>query len=366
MPWCVKKCPYCDFNSHQKEDALPEQDYIQALIEDFKRDLDVFGCREIMSVFIGGGTPSLFSGKSYQSLLSQLRDLVPFTPSAEITLEANPGTIDQVCFEGYLNAGINRLSLGIQTFQRALLKKIGRIHDEIEAINAFNLARTIGFENINIDIMYGLPEQSLDQALQDLNRVIELDPEHLSWYQFTLEPNTYFHKHPPTLPPEDELIDIEEQGLLLFQQHQFERYEISAFSKPNKQSVHNLNYWMFGDYFGIGAGAHGKFTQKEIVRTRKHRQPNDYLDPTKPYLVEQKTVSAKDLIFEWMLNTSRLEHPIPYALFKERTDLPLESLLPLLKSAAQQGFVQLSSEHWQITPLGRRYTNDFQMLFLEN
>lgn len=366
MPWCIKKCPYCDFNSHQKTDYLPEDAYIKALLADFKLDLALSGKRELTSIFIGGGTPSLFSGESYQSLLSQLRSLVSFAKDIEITLEANPGSVEQARFEGYRKAGINRLSLGVQSFNRTSLKKIGRIHDEKEAMQAIHIARIVGFDNLNLDIMYGMPEQTPALALKDLEIALQFNPEHLSWYQFTLEPNTYFHKYPPRLPNEDYLAQIEASGLALLQENKLQRYEISAFARAHKQSQHNLNYWTFGDYFGIGAGAHGKLSTDCITRTRKHRQPDDYLDATKPYLIEQTILTPEDLVFEWMLNTTRLEQPIAYSAFTERTGLSIDQLQPLLIEAEHRQFITLSADHWQITPLGRRYTNDLQLLFLQD
>lgn len=364
IPWCIKKCPYCDFNSHEKSGILPEKAYIEALIEDFKADLTTFGEREIASIFIGGGTPSLLSAESYLLLFSRLQDLVSFAPHIEITLEANPGTVEQSRFDGYRETGINRLSLGVQSFNPAALKKIGRIHDEKEALKAVQIARKAGFDRINLDIMYALPSQTPDEALQDLKTAITLSPEHISWYQFTLEPNTYFYKHPPVLPHEDDLLKTEETGLQLLQQHGFNRYEISAFAREEQTCFHNLNYWTFGDYFGIGAGAHGKLSKDNLFRTQKYRQPQDYLDPNKSYLAEIKELTPKEIIFEWMLNAARLEAPIAYSLFTERTGLYFEILYPCLLEAEKQGFLRLSQTDWQVTPLGRQYTNDLQMIFL--
>lgn len=367
MPWCIKKCPYCDFNSHKSPDQLPEAAYINALVEDFEQDLDRFGPREISSIFIGGGTPSLFSGESYQRLFTKLKDLVPFNPQIEITLEANPGTAEQARFEQYREIGINRLSLGIQSFHDPALKKLGRIHGASEAKNAINMARLAGFDRINIDLMYGIPDQTLQLGLADLHQAVEFGVNHLSWYQFTLEPNTYFYKYPPPLPKESMLEALEEEGKSLLQTAGFQRYEISAFHRQNDASQHNLNYWTFGDYFGIGAGAHGKLTHEvthSVTRTQKNRLPKSYLDLTVPYVVETKTLDTHDLIFEFMLNATRLEQAIPFTLFTERTGLSVQRLKPLLINAQLAGWIELQEETWSVTPLGRRYTNDLQVLFL--
>jgi putative oxygen-independent coproporphyrinogen III oxidase len=367
MPWCIKKCPYCDFNSHKSPEHLPEAAYINALLEDFELDLARFGPREISSVFIGGGTPSLFSGDSYQRLFSRLSDLVTFGKQIEITLEANPGTAEQARFEAYREIGINRLSLGIQSFHDPALKKLGRIHGSSEAKNAINMARLAGFDRINIDLMYGIPNQTLQLGLDDLQQALAFEVTHLSWYQFTLEPNTYFHKYPPVLPEENILEDIEEQGKHLLHTAGFQRYEISAFQRHDQASQHNLNYWTFGDYFGIGAGAHGKltdFTTQSITRTQKHRLPKSYLDAGLPYQCETKVLSQHDMIFEFMLNATRLEERIPFILFTERTGLPLTMLLPILIKAKSAGWIELDENTWSVTSLGRRYTNDLQLLFL--
>lgn len=359
IPWCIKKCPYCDFNSHQKRSELPESAYIEALLDDFRTDLVDLEQPEISSIFIGGGTPSLFSADSYQQLFSGLKDLVDFSPHLEITLEANPGTVEQARFDGYRTVGINRLSLGIQSFDPASLKLLGRIHDGQEALRAVTVARLAGFDNINLDLMYGTPHQTNEKAKQDLEIALSLNPEHLSWYQFTLEPNTYFYKHPPALPTEDAIADIEDMGIGLLEDQGLKRYEISAFALDGRRCQHNLTYWTFGDYFGIGAGAHAKIGQK---RYEKHRQPQDYLDPNKPYVASTQILSKSDLIFEFMLNVSRLQRPIPFSLFSERTGLLSKELFPILNEAASRGLIVLSKDHWQVTAFGRRYTNDLQIL----
>lgn len=365
IPWCIRKCPYCDFNSHKSPDSLPEQDYVQALIKDLATDIEAFPPREVQSIFIGGGTPSLFSAEAYQSLFSELKKMLPFSPNIEITMEANPGSVEQERFTAYRQLGINRLSLGIQSFNPVHLKKLGRIHDEQQAHKAIESARKAGFTNLNLDLMHGLPQQTIAEGLLDLKTALSYQPEHLSWYQLTIEPNTVFYKENPPLPSEDDAYVLEEQGLALLRDSGYLRYEISAFSQPNKQAQHNLNYWLFGDYLGIGAGAHGKLTlDSKVQRTRKHRLPKEYQNPEKPYLAQMETIEGKELLFEFMLNATRLEQTMPLDLFPQRTGLPLEELLSALKKAQAKQLIQLTDTHWQVSPLGRRYTNNLQALFL--
>lgn len=367
IPWCIRKCPYCDFNSHKSPDTLPEANYIKALVADFKADLTCFPAREINSIFIGGGTPSLFSATSYESLFIQLQQLIPFADAIEITLEANPGTVEQQRFNDYRQLGINRLSLGIQSFNARHLKALGRIHDDRQAHKALETARQAGFDNINIDLMHGLPKQSVEQGLDDLKTALAYQPEHLSWYQLTIEPNTLFYKQRPALPNEDEACLLEEQGLAILAARNYQRYEISAFCKAGKTAEHNLNYWLFGDYYGIGAGAHGKITMgnaEKIYRTRKQRQPKDYLDPDKSFLAAKEQLSTDSLLFEFMLNATRLEQAITNSLFSERTGLPFDVLKSLLAKAEQKGLLAINESSWQLTALGRRYTNNLQAMFL--
>ena len=367
IPWCIRKCPYCDFNSHKSPDELPEIQYVDALILDLKQDLIHFPGRTIGSIFIGGGTPSLFSATAYETLFNAIRPLLPFAPDIEITLEANPGTVEQQRFNDYRALGINRLSIGIQSFNPNHLKALGRIHDDKQAHRAIEASRAAGFENINIDIMHGLPNQTVAEGLADLHTALSHQPEHLSWYQLTIEPNTVFYKIQPPLPTEEDACALEEEGFALLESQHYNRYEISAFSQAGKPAHHNLNYWLFGDYYGIGAGAHGKLTSadgKQIHRTRKYRQPTDYLNPDKPFLAASEQVLANDLLFEFMLNATRLQQPIAKALFTERTGLSIEYLIPGLLAAETKGLITQDSTHWQITPFGRRYTNDLQALFL--
>ncbi|RAP35298.1 YggW family oxidoreductase [Legionella quinlivanii] len=368
VPWCIRKCPYCDFNSHKSPQELPEQQYIQALLNDLKQDLIDFPQRQIISIFIGGGTPSLLSASAYTCLLEEIGKLLPLSKDIEITMEANPGTVEQQRFRGYREAGINRLSLGIQSFNPEHLKKLGRIHDDKQAHFAIETARRAGFDNINLDLMHGLPGQTIEQGLADLQQALQYEPEHLSWYQLTLEPNTVFYKQRPVLPEDDEIALMEEEGFALLQQSAYQRYEISAFSKKNRASRHNLNYWLFGDYFGIGAGAHGKITQDlatpEIIRTNKYRQPTDYLNKDKPFCAGKESIDADSLLFEFFLNTTRLEQAIPLELFTERTGLPKNLLLDKLKKASELKLITLQDDHWQVSPLGRQFTNNLQELFL--
>lgn len=365
IPWCIRKCPYCDFNSHKSPGDLPEHRYIQALINDLKTDLSSYPTREITSIFIGGGTPSLLSAEAYNNLLNEIKRILPLARDIEITMEANPGTVEQHRFNDYRQLGINRLSLGIQSFNAKHLKVLGRIHDDKQAHSAIDTARKAGFDNLNLDIMHGLPNQSIAEGLQDLKTALSYHPEHLSWYQLTIEPNTLFYKHTPPLPSEEEDYVLEEQGFALLGHSGYHRYEISAFSRPEKQARHNVNYWLFGDYLGIGAGAHGKMTtQTEVIRTRKHRQPKDYLDDGKPFLAARELITDRELLFEFMLNTTRLEQSIPLELFTITTGLEFSLLQPLLKLAHDKQLIKLTDTHWQVTSLGRRYTNDLQSLFL--
>ncbi|TCH62141.1 radical SAM family heme chaperone HemW [Acinetobacter sp. ANC 4862] len=336
MPWCVRKCPYCDFNSHAVPDGKLsldlEQQYLQALVEDFKTQLDFAQGRQIHSVFIGGGTPSLISAKGYVWLFEQLKHIIPFEDGCEITLEANPGTVEHDPFAGYLEAGINRLSIGVQSFNTDHLKKLGRIHSNDDAVNAIHLAGNAGFERINVDLMHGLPEQTLEQALLDLKLAVENGATHVSWYQLTIEPNTVFFRTQPVLPVEDVLEDIQEQGEAYLKAQGFVNYEVSAWRKE-KPSAHNLNYWQFGDYLAIGAGAHGKVTQPDgVYRFQKTRLPKDYLAKIPAEHLQLKRIEDEDMPFEFMMNALRLNNGVDAKFYHERTGLNLESLDELLSS----------------------------------
>ncbi|MGV3740005.1 MAG: radical SAM family heme chaperone HemW [Gammaproteobacteria bacterium] len=369
IPWCIRKCPYCDFNSHQSPEHLPEQAYVDALLADLDQDLQRFPQQQALhSIFIGGGTPSLLSAQAYARLFQYIQTRIPFSENMEITLEANPGTIEHGLFSDYRGVGINRISLGIQSFNPQHLKRLGRIHDAYHAQQAIEQVVAAGFTRFNLDLMYGLPEQTVEQAMEDLQLALNYQPSHLSWYQLTIEPNTIFHNTQPVLPHEDRIADMEETGFALLKKHHMNRYEISAFCREQDRAQHNLNYWLFGDYLGIGAGAHGKITVDapgKIYRTQKYRQPKEYLDRNKSFLAQTTPIELSALPFEFMLNTTRLEQAIPYALFFQRTGLSPETLQSKLIQAQNLGFITLLPNAWQITPLGRRFTNDLQTLFLE-
>ena len=362
IPWCIQKCPYCDFNSHKTPNKMPESEYIDQLIADFRHDINQFPNQSIHSIFIGGGTPSLFSAQSFEKLFDAIQQHTTFESDIEITLEANPGTIDQPRFKDYRSIGINRLSLGIQSFNPKHLQKLGRIHDDKQAHRAISAARNAGFDNINLDIMHGLPKQTVAEGLNDLSLALSHEPEHLSWYQLTIEPNTVFYSKKPTLPSENTISELESQGLQILEKAGLNRYEISAFCKPNHASKHNMNYWLFGDYMGIGAGAHGKITQPhQIIRTQKTRQPNLYIQDT-----NHKTMNVEpaDQLFELMLNATRLQQPIPFELLTERTHMSLEDAMPLFEKAQQMKLIQIVDQQWQVTDFGRQFTNNLQALFL--
>ena len=362
IPWCVQKCPYCDFNSHgQKQQVLPETEYVSHLLDDLAEDAKLVGDRAIHSIFIGGGTPSLFSAQSIKSLLDGVKDRVNLLADAEITMEANPGTVESQRFADYVKAGITRISIGVQSFQPEKLSALGRIHDENQALKAATLAKSIGLNSFNLDLMHGLPKQSLDDALFDLNTAITQRPPHLSWYQLTIEPNTQFHSKPPKLPEDELLWDIQEQGDALLKQAGFEQYEISAYSQPGQQCQHNLNYWRFGDYLGIGCGAHGKITQaneNQIIRTVKVKHPKGYMDLTRSYTSDNKVVPSEDLPFEFFMNRFRLVEPCPKSDYLDFTGLPLDKKTKgNLQIAITRGLLVETTTHWQVTPLGRRYLN---------
>jgi putative oxygen-independent coproporphyrinogen III oxidase len=315
IPWCVQKCPYCDFNSHgQKGQVLPESEYVSHLLDDLAEDAKLVGDRAIHSIFIGGGTPSLFSAQAIHTLLDGVKKRVNLLADAEITMEANPGTVESQRFADYVKAGITRISIGVQSFQPEKLTALGRIHDERQALEAAELAKSIGLNSYNLDLMHGLPKQSLEDAMFDLNTAITQQPPHLSWYQLTIEPNTQFHSKPPKLPEDELLWDIQEQGDELLRQAGFEQYEISAYSQAGQQCQHNLNYWRFGDYLGIGCGAHGKITlanKNHIIRTVKVKHPKGYMDLTRGYTSDKKVVPEQDLPFEFFMNRFRLLEPCP-------------------------------------------------------
>ena len=362
IPWCVQKCPYCDFNSHgQKQQVLPETEYVSHLLDDLAEDAKLVGDRAIHSIFIGGGTPSLFSAEAIHTLLVGVKKRVNLLADAEITMEANPGTIESQRFADYVKAGITRISIGVQSFQPDKLSALGRIHDDNQALKAAELAKSIGLNSFNLDLMHGLPKQSLEDAMFDLNTAITQQPPHLSWYQLTIEPNTQFHSKPPKLPEDELLWDIQEQGDELLKQAGFEQYEISAYSQPGQQCQHNLNYWRFGDYLGIGCGAHGKITMlsdNRIIRTVKVKHPKGYMDLTRSYTSDKKVVPNEDLPFEFFMNRFRLLEPCPKSDYSDFTGMPLDDATKQnLQTAITRGLLVESEEKWQVTTLGRRYLN---------
>lgn len=368
MPWCVRKCPYCDFNSHAVPDGKLsldlEQEYLHALVEDFKTQLDFAHGRQIHSVFIGGGTPSLISAQGYQWLFSQLKALLPFEEGCEITLEANPGTVEHDPFAGYLAAGINRLSIGVQSFNTEHLKKLGRIHSNEDAISAIAHAKETGFERINVDLMHGLPEQTLEQALNDLKLAVENGATHISWYQLTIEPNTVFFRTQPILPMDEVLEDIQEQGEAYLKAQGFINYEVSAWRKE-LPSAHNLNYWQFGDYLSIGAGAHGKVTQADgVYRFQKTRLPKDYLAKVPAEHLQFKRIEAEDMPFEFMMNALRLNNGVTAKLYTERTGLSLDGLNALLTSLRQRKLMVEDPELLACTEQGHVFLNSVLEEFL--
>ncbi|MFW5408558.1 radical SAM family heme chaperone HemW [Pectobacterium brasiliense] len=364
IPWCVQKCPYCDFNSHALKGDVPHQEYVDHLLADLDADLPLASGRELHSIFIGGGTPSLLSAEAMQALLDGVRARIPLTPDAEITMEANPGTVEADRFSGYQRAGINRISIGVQSFDPQKLTRLGRIHGPDEAKRAAHLATGLGLRSFNLDLMHGLPDQSLDEALDDLRQAIALNPPHLSWYQLTIEPNTLFSSRPPTLPDDDALWDIYEQGHALLSAAGYQQYETSAYAKPGYQCQHNLNYWRFGDYLGIGCGAHGKltFSDGRILRTVKVRHPRGYMQGT--YLDKQHDVANDERPFEFFMNRFRLLEAAPRADFTAYTGLEEHSIRPQLDQALAQDYLTETDTHWQITEHGKLFLNSLLELFL--
>ncbi|MGR5153790.1 radical SAM family heme chaperone HemW [Photobacterium swingsii] len=370
IPWCVQKCPYCDFNSHALKADIPELDYIDALLNDLDIDLAAYqlddSARPLHSIFIGGGTPSLISPPEIGRLLAGIQARIPFSDNIEITMEANPGTVEAGRFDAYRQVGVNRISIGVQSFQDEKLTRLGRIHGSDEAKKAALLATDAGLNSFNLDLMHGLPDQSLDDAMSDLKQAIAQNPPHLSWYQLTIEPNTLFYSKPPTLPDDDNLWDIFEQGHQLLADAGYVQYEISGYSKPGYQCRHNLNYWRFGDYLGIGCGSHGKvsFADGRIIRTVKVKHPRGYLNPTKPYLDQATEVALEDRPFEFFMNRFRLLEACPKQDFVDRTGLPLNAIAPTINWAIEQNFLQDQGDQWQITEHGKLFLNDLLAAFV--
>ncbi len=359
IPWCIRKCPYCDFNSHRAPTKLPESDYVQALIQDLESERQRWGQRPIHSIFIGGGTPSLFSAAAIGEMLNAVDRVFGLETDAEITLEANPGASEQRRFADYRSAGVNRLSIGVQSFNDLILQTLGRVHSSDNASAAIRAAKAAGFKRFNVDLMHGLPGQSPADAVDDLKQALSFEPEHISWYQLTLEPNTEFYKRPPNLPLEPVLAKIQQQGQSLLHSHGFSDYEVSAWSLPGCESRHNLNYWQFGDYFAIGAGAHGKITDNSgrIWRYHKTRKPEDYLRSLSP-IRGLTAIADEEQGFEFMMNALRLRQGFTAAMLEQRSQDAFEDWLPRLSEAEKLGLIEKRDEFWRCTDLGRNHLDD--------
>lgn len=357
LPWCERKCPYCDFNSHESS-TVPEEQYLQALLLDLRSDLPLAHSRSVETLFIGGGTPSLFSANFIQRLLLEIAAVLPMSPTLEATMEANPGSAEAEKFCAFREAGINRLSLGIQSFDDAQLHRLGRVHTSEQAWSAIEFARAAGFDSFNLDLMHGLPEQTAQAAEHDLRCAIDCQPTHLSWYQLTIEPNTAFHKRPPLLPVEDELADIQMSGEQLLQDSGYTQYEVSAYSQPDFKCRHNLNYWSFGDYIGIGAGAHGKITHPDgyIERYAKRRQPTQYMAAQAgQFVASQRRLNASDIAGEFMMNALRLNTGFTLQQFTARTGLAGESLAAQLESLQRRGLLIKEQDAIRASDAGLRF-----------
>lgn len=366
IPWCIRKCPYCDFNSHEQRGGLPEAQYVDALIADLESALPSIWGRRVLSVFFGGGTPSLFSAAAVDRTLAAIRARLPLVADAEVTLEANPGTFERVKFAAFKTAGVNRLSLGVQSFNSRHLAALGRVHDGGEARAAAAAALDI-FDNVNLDLMYALPGQTLDEARADTTAALEFSPPHLSFYHLTIEPNTLFHRYPPRLPDDDTAAEIEDALHEALVTAGYRHYETSAFARAGRECRHNVNYWQFGDYLGIGAGAHSKLSfPQRIVRQVRHKQPQQYLESVGrgAQVAEEREVSRVDAGFEFMLNVLRLTEGFPVAQFAERTGFDLANVQRGLDEAERRGLVERDHRRVRPTPLGRRFLNDLQAVFL--
>jgi oxygen-independent coproporphyrinogen-3 oxidase len=370
LPWCIAKCPYCDFNSHVAPPTLPQEQYVDCLLSDLDGDLPLVAGRAVQSVFFGGGTPSLFAPQSIGRFLTELRTRLPMSPDVEVTLEANPGALEHGRFAGYRDAGVTRISLGVQSFNNRHLKVLGRIHSSDHVFRAVTELKAAGFDNFNLDLMYGLPQQALPEALDDLAQAIALAPAHLSHYQLTLEPGTVFYHRPPAIPDDDLSWEMQEACQAQLAAAGYRQYEVSAYTQAGRECRHNVNYWQFGDYLGLGAGAHGKLTnieQRQIWRTVRQKQPREYLAATNAVqrTTERRLVVSDELPFEFALNALRLKSPFTAALFESRTGLPIGAIQRMLDVAQQRNLlVEVASGEWQPTDLGQRFLNDLQTLFL--
>lgn len=365
MPWCVQKCPYCDFNSHRVPEQIPQTAYIDALIKDLKNDLHYAQNRKLHTIFIGGGTPSLFDAKEISRLLTEIEKLIPFSENIEITMEANPGTLEHDDFSKYQAAGVTRLSIGVQSFANNQLNLLGRIHNSHEAKTAIELALSSNYQNVNIDLMHGLPNQAFNEAMADIEVAAKLNPPHLSWYQLTIEPNTLYHSKPPQLPDDEDLWKIYEEGQKKLASLGYQQYEISAYAKPGFECKHNLNYWQFGDYLGIGCGAHGKITLPEynqIIRTVKIKHPKGYLSATQ-FIDETNPVLVEDRALEYLMNRLRLMLPIPKQEFEQRTGLSQHVLSQGMQKGTELGLITTQELTWTLTPKGHMFINELLSQF---
>ena len=366
IPWCVRKCPYCDFNSHESDAKIPENDYLQALFRDLTNDLPWVQNRKIHSIFFGGGTPSLFSANAIEKIIQRAETLIGFEDDVEITLEANPGTAEQQKFADFNAAGVNRLSIGVQSFNNDHLSALGRIHDGDNALKAIEMAQICGFERFNIDLMHGLPNQTRAQAISDLETAISTGATHISWYQLTIEPNTAFYSKPPILPIEDQLADIQDLGQQTLAKAGFEQYEISAFARNDQQCKHNINYWQFGDYLGIGAGAHGKITlpdQNSIIRSAKTRLPKHYLNQDTSALTSDTPIAQNQLALEFMMNGLRLTAGVKKDLLNSRTGLSTDQIEDKIEQLNQEGFLKHHPSNYCTTDLGARFLDTLLQRF---
>jgi oxygen-independent coproporphyrinogen-3 oxidase len=370
LPWCIAKCPYCDFNSHVAPQTLPQEQYVDCLLSDLDSDLPLVADRTVQSVFFGGGTPSLFAPQSIRRFLTELRARMPMALDVEVTLEANPGALEHGRFAGYRDAGVTRISLGIQSFHNQHLKALGRIHNSDHAFRAVVELKSAGFDNFNLDFMYGLPQQTLSEARDDVAQAIALAPAHLSHYQLTLEPGTVFYHRPPAIPDDDSLWEMQEACQSQLAAAKYQQYEVSAYAQADRECRHNVNYWQFGDYLGLGAGAHGKLTDMElrqIWRTVRQKQPREYLAATNAAqrTTERRLVPDDELPFEFALNALRLKSPFTAALFESSTGLPIATIQRTLDVAQQRKLlVEVARGEWRPTDLGQRFLNDLQTLFL--
>ncbi len=368
IPWCIKKCPYCDFNSHEIQHSLPEEQYVDALILDLIQQAKSVQDRPVISVFIGGGTPSIFSAKSIKRLMDAIGDHLNLNAAAEITIEANPGTTDQENFSGFLDAGVNRISIGVQSFTDSQLQKLGRVHSAENAIAGVKAAKQAGFENFNIDLMYALPQQNVSTALYDIEQAIQLEPTHISYYQLTIEPNTSFYRQPPSLPGTQESWEIQQNGMALLAKHDYRQYEVSAYSKVNSPCLHNINYWQFGDYLGIGAGAHQKLTLYDssqpklnrITRCEKPKHPQQYMRfiNERELALPTHTLTEENIIFEFMLNALRLKQGFTKHQFELHTGLPIEKINNSLQSHISDGLLIKNNNTIHCTERGYRFLDD--------